>query len=88
MYTTPTLANEFDKYDEPKLHIERLMRVKLIEFGLPIRILIPLDKAGIRTLGDLTRQSIKSLRCIKSLGKISIKKIEEFLEYQHLPHLK
>ena len=84
MYTTSTPYNEFDKYDEPRLHMERLMRVRLFDFDLPIRILIPLDDAGIRTLGDLTKQTKKSLLKIKSLGRISVEKLINFLAYHNL----
>lgn len=80
----PDTSSEFDKYDEPRLHMERLMKVHLIEFDLPIRILIPLDNAGIRTLGDLTRLTKKDLRKIKSLGRRSVEKLEKFLAYQKL----
>ena len=45
--------DSFDKYDEPRLHMEKLMKAHLIEFDLSMRILCPLEKAGIRTLGDL-----------------------------------
>lgn len=75
---------DFDKFDEPRLHMERLMKAHLIEFGLSIRILIPLETAGIRTLGDLTKQTRKSLRKIKSLGRISVEKLESFLAYHRL----
>lgn len=78
------VTNEFDKYDEPRLHMERLLKAHLVEFDLSIRILIPLEDAGIITLGDLTRQTKKSLREIKSLGRISVEKLERFLAYHHL----
>lgn len=72
---------DFDKYDEPRLHMERLMRVHLIEFDIPLRILIPLESAGIKRLGDLVKQSRKSLMQIKQLGRISVEKLENFLAY-------
>lgn len=78
-------SSEFDKYDEPRLHMERLMRTRLFDFELPIRILIPLEDAGIRTLEDLTKQTKKSLQEIRLLGKISIDKLEKFLAYHELP---
>ncbi len=57
------------------------MRTHLIEFDLSLRILIPLESAGIRTLGDLVKQDRDSLRKIKQLGKISIDKLEALLTY-------
>ena len=31
MYDVPSTSDEFDKYDEPRLHMERLLRAKLVE---------------------------------------------------------
>ena len=73
--------NNFDKYDEPRLHIERLLKVHLLEFGLSLRILCPLEDAGIITLGDFVNKSAKDLLKIKMLGSVSVEKIEKFLEY-------
>lgn len=69
----------FDKYDEPRLHMERLMKAHLIDFDLSLRILIPLEKAGIKTLGDLVKQSKKHLRTIPQLGRLSVEKLEAML---------
>ena len=84
MISTPQPISEFDKYDEPRLHMERLMKARLIDFGISIRILIPLESVGIRTLGDLTKQTRESLRNIPHLGKISVDKLESFLAYHRL----
>ncbi|MBD5204532.1 MAG: hypothetical protein HDS82_06685 [Bacteroidales bacterium] len=84
MYTTESPKIDFDKYDEPRLHMERLMKAPLVDFDISIRILIPLDEAGIRTLGDLTRQTKEGLRKINLLGKLSIDKLESFLAYHRL----
>lgn len=64
--------------------MERLMRVRLVEFDISIRILIPLESAGIRTLGDLTKQTRESLRKIPQLGRISVEKLEKLLAYHRL----
>lgn len=84
MFVTPTESNEFDKYDEPRLHMERLMKAKLVEFDLSLRILILLDKAGIKTLGDLVKQTKESLHKISQIGKISVETLENFLVYYGL----
>lgn len=81
---TPSPRSEFDKYDEPRLHMERLMNAKLIEFDISIRILIPLESAGIKTLGDLVSQTPESLKKIKLLGEVSIRKLQDFLSYHNL----
>lgn len=84
MYATPTEENTLDKYDEPRLHMERLMRVRLVEFDLSLRILIPLESAGIKTLGDLTSKSKSDLKRIKSLGAVAIGKLVKLLDHQGL----
>ena len=78
MYDIPAV-NNFDKYDEPRLHMEKLLSAHLIEFDLSLRILCPLETAGIRTLGDLTNHSKKNLRSIKQLGKLSVETLENLL---------
>lgn len=70
---------DFDKYDEPRLHMERLYRTLLVEFDFSMRIICPLDAAGIRTIGDLIKHSRKKLLSIKQLGKTSVDTLEKFL---------
>lgn len=84
MCSVPNPTNEFDKYDEPRIHMERLLKAPLVDFDISLRILIPLESAGIRTLGDLTKQTRKSLQAIKSLGRISVEKLDCFLAYHRL----
>lgn len=84
MFVTLTESNEFEKYDEQRLHMERLMKAKLVEFDLSLRILIPLEKAGIKTLGDLVKQTRETLRKISQIGKFSVETLENFLEYHGL----
>lgn len=72
-------THDFDRYDEPRLHMEALMKAHLVEFDLSIRILIPLEDAGIRTLGDLVKRSKDELRKIPQLGRLSVTRIEELL---------
>ncbi|MEI3156169.1 MAG: DNA-directed RNA polymerase subunit alpha C-terminal domain-containing protein [Muribaculaceae bacterium] len=79
MIVSPQPDNSFDKYDEPRLHMEQLMKARLIEFDLSMRILCPLEKAGIRTLGDLVSRTRKDLRRISQLGRLSVDTIERFL---------
>lgn len=84
MYSLPDNTSEFDKYEEPRLHMERLLKARLIEFDLSLRILIPLEKAGIRTIGDLTKQSKKSLRAIPQLGRLSVDLLAQLLDRYRL----
>lgn len=64
--------------------MEKLLNAHLIEFDISLRILCPLEKAGIRTLGELIKQSAKSLRNINQLGRISVETLESFLTYHGL----
>lgn len=80
MFSPPDEINEFDKYDEPRLHMERLLKAKLVEFDISIRILIPLESAGIRTLGDLTSHSREYVAGIKNIGERSVKKLDVLLD--------
>lgn len=84
MITSPSTQSDFDKYDEPRLHMERLLKAHLIEFDLPIRILIKLESVGIRTLGDLVKRSEADLMAIPQFGQISLDKIKRFLDYHML----
>ncbi|MCM1337689.1 MAG: hypothetical protein NC214_08445 [Candidatus Amulumruptor caecigallinarius] len=59
--------------------MERLMRVKLVEFDLSLRLLIPLEDAGIKTLGDLVKQTRQSLRNIHQIGRTKIEYLAAFL---------
>lgn len=71
--------NSFDKYDEPRLHMECLLKAHLVEFDFSLKLLLPLEEAGIRTLGDLVKQSRKSLQKIPQVGRISIDHLEALL---------
>ena len=73
------MCPNFDKYDEPRLHWERLMKARLTEFDLSLRILIFLESGNIRTLGDLCSKTKKDLRSIPQIGVTSVGKIEDFL---------
>ena len=81
MYNTPSTDNSFDKYDEPRLHLEKLLKARLTEFDLSLRILIPLEKAGIKTLGDLIKQSRSKLSKINQLGVLSLDILENLVRY-------
>lgn len=84
MYASPTPDNSFDKYDEPKLHMEALMKAHLLDFNLSRRIVFPLVETGIKTLGDLVKETPKSLRKIPTIGKGAVETIERFLAYNLL----
>ena len=81
MFSSPSIPeSEFDKYDEPRIHMERLLKARLFDFDLSLRILIPLENAGIRTLGDLVKHSRASLLKIRQLGVLSVDTLEKMLD--------
>lgn len=80
MFAPPPPPENLDKYEERRLHMEQLYKSHLIEFDLSMRILIPLENAGIRTLGDLAKQSKASLRRINQLGRLSVEKLDMLME--------
>lgn len=84
MYNNPSPIDSFDKYDEPRLHMEKLLKARLTEFDLSLRILIPLEKAGIKTLGDLVKQSRKKLSKINQLGVLSLDILDNLVRYMGL----
>lgn len=79
---------DLEKYDEPRLHMECLLKAHLINFDIPVRILIKLEERGIRTLGDLIQQSRESLLKINNIGEISIRRLEDLLTYHKLSFAK
>lgn len=76
--------SDFDKYDEPRLHMERLMKAHLLDFDINLRTLILLEKSGIRTLGDLVSHTKDEILAIPQLGKLSITRLENLLTYHKL----
>ncbi|MCM1077738.1 MAG: hypothetical protein NC411_10310 [Bacteroides sp.] len=64
--------------------MERLFKAHLVEFDLSLRILIPLEKAGIRTLGDLCRHTRAEVGQIRNIEAVSVKTLEAFLRSQDL----
>lgn len=80
MFVPPPPPENFDKYDEYRLHMETLMKAHLVEFDLSLRILIPLENAGIRTLGDLSKHSKESLRKINQLGRLSVERLDALMK--------
>ncbi len=79
MYVTPSTDNSFDKYDEPRLHMEQLMSSSIIDFDIPMRIAIPLDDAGIRRLKDLVSLTRPELMKINRIGERAVSEIENIL---------
>lgn len=70
----------FDKYDEMRLHMERLLSSSITELDMPMRIAIPLDIAGVRRLKDLVTLSKDDLLNINRIGVKAADEIERILE--------
>ena len=71
----------FDLYDEPKLHMERLLRALLVEFDLEDKILYRLADNGIRTLGDLVDNDPRDLQRRCKFGQAAMSAIKKFLSH-------
>lgn len=79
MYTIPTPDKAFEKYDEPRLHMEQLLSSSIVDFDIPMRIAIPLDNAGIRRMKDLVRLTREELNKVKRIGEKSADEVERIL---------
>lgn len=74
------IETNFDKYDEMRLHMERLLSSSITELDMPMRIAIPLDIAGVRRLKDLVALSKDDLLNINRIGVKAADEIERILE--------
>lgn len=83
MITLPEKDSTFEKYDEPRLHVERLLKSKLIDFDLPFRLVCLLDRHGVRTLGDLVSRG-RDVAEIPQLGIKGQALIRDFLRRMRL----
>lgn len=84
MYVRAEGRESFDKYEEPRLHMETLLNTNLVNFDLPLRILIPLERHGIRTLGDLVTRKRSDITSISNIGVTAMKKIDDFVAHHLL----
>lgn len=76
--------DSFDKYDEPRLHMERLLRCSIVSLDIPTRILYKLADAEIRTIGQLVSHSTASLMKINRIGVAAIAEIKKQIAYAGL----
>lgn len=80
MFANITPDSDFDKYDEMRLHMEVLLSSPLIDFDISMRILIPLENAGIRRLRDLVCLSREDLLKVNRLGVKAVDEMERLLD--------
>lgn len=79
-YSTPHPPS-FDYFDEPRLHREQLIKTHLIELDyFPLRTLIKLENAGIKTIRDLLEWRDGPISNIGRLVKANIKSLLDWLE--------
>lgn len=81
MYTRASESDEedFDKYDEERLHMEQMLSASTVDIDMPMRIAIPLDNVGIRRLRDLVVLDRKGLMAIPRLGCKAADEVEALL---------
>lgn len=80
MFANITPDSDFNKYDEMRLHMEVLLSSPLIDFDISMRILIPLENAGIRRLRDLVCLSREDLLKVNRLGVKAVDEMERLLD--------
>lgn len=81
MFALPDPVDNLDKYDEPRLHLKVVMAEPLVTFDLSLRILIPLENAGIRRVGDLAAQTPQSLKKVRMLGAAGIAQLQRLMDF-------
>ena len=71
MIKTPEDIHEeyYEKYEEPRLHIEALMTASVVTLDLSARLLYPLAGAGVTTVADLVRLHRSGLRSVRNIGE-------------------
>lgn len=89
MITAPTDPQQyyFDRYDEPRQHIDALLNASVITLDIRPRLLFPLWRAGVRTVGDLLRMYRTGLRKIRNIGVGSAADIERILNIADLTNI-
>src|SRR5690606_26213108 len=73
-----------DSYDEESLHMRQLLKTKLTDLDLSVRVLNCLKVAEVDTLGDLVSYNKSDLMKFRSFGKKSLTELEEFVTSKNL----
>lgn len=74
------IMGTIEKYEERRLHWEKLLSASIIVLDLPMRIAYPLDDAKIRRLKDLVVLSREDLLNVNRIGVKAVEEIEMHLE--------
>lgn len=73
-------SNNIDKYDELRLHWEKILSCSITDLDIPMRIAIPLDEnLGVRRIGDLLKLKREDLLKVKRIGPKSVDDLEKIL---------
>ena len=70
--------------DEKILHIQQLLKTKMINFNLSFRTLNCLRAAEVESLGDLVKFNKNDLLKFRNFGKKSLTELDELLESMSL----
>lgn len=79
-----SLSKQFEKFDEYRIHMETFLSAPLIDFDIPLRILIPLENAGIKRLRDLVSLTREELLAVPRLGIVAVEHLEKLLSHYDL----
>ncbi|MDE6266435.1 MAG: hypothetical protein K2M07_03685 [Muribaculaceae bacterium] len=81
MFATPEdLGKEYiEKYEEPQHHVNALLGASIITLDIRARILFPLDRAGVKKVGDLLKHYRSGFAGVYNFGPGAAKEIENII---------
>ena len=81
MFATPedTRKEYIEKYEEPQHHVNALLGASIITLDIRPRLLFPLDRAGVKKVGDLLKHYRSGFAGVYSFGAGAAKEIENII---------
>jgi len=73
-----------EEFDEEVLHMRQLLKTKLVDLDLSVRVLNCLKAADVETLGDLVKFNKNDLLKFRNFGKKSLTELEDLLASKNL----
>ena len=69
-----------EEFDETSLHMRQLLKTKLVDMDLSVRVFNCLKAADVETLGELVAYNRNDLLKFRNFGKKSLTELDELLE--------
>lgn len=79
MFTPPDPKPNLERYNEVENHLKKLFAQSLVNTDLQVKTLCTLERAGIRTLGQLVTKPRYDVQRIPRLGASTISEIDSLL---------